>query len=151
MRRRIDLRLLDHVAHAEAPVPRHLAGHDAIAARLGGRHFHQGDDRPSRVLEDAAHLQETGGIGEDDIVRQHDREGLIADGVFCLQNGMTEAQGFFLADRDEVDHPADGVDFRQQVVLSAIPQRPLQFGVAVEVVEDRVFALGADDHQLVES
>src|SRR5258708_2840752 len=63
VRRRIDLRLLDHVAHAEAPVAGHLPGHDAIAARLRGGHSHQGDDRPPRVFEDAAHLQETGGIG----------------------------------------------------------------------------------------
>src|SRR6266542_1056104 len=41
VRRRVRLRLFDHVADFEEPIADELAGHDAVARGLLGRHFHE--------------------------------------------------------------------------------------------------------------
>ena len=70
VRWRFDLRLLDHVADFEPALSLKLTGNDSIALCFGRRHFHQRNDRPSRVFEHAAHLHQTRIVGEDHIVRQ---------------------------------------------------------------------------------
>ena len=64
---------------------------------------------------------------------------------------MAEAEGFFLADGDDLGHAADRVDFGQEVELAALLQRALELRGAVEVVEDGVLPLRHHDDQLVEA
>src|SRR5438105_7812175 len=78
-RRRIDLRLLDHLRDSKSSIAEHLAAYDSVARRLILRHFHQRDDGTSRLLEHASHLFETRLVGEDYIIRQQDRERFAAD------------------------------------------------------------------------
>src|SRR5439155_26092667 len=102
----------------------------------------------SSFFEDTPHLAKARLVGQDDVIGQDDSEGLLADGIARDENRVSEAQRFFLADRDEVDHPRYRLDLGEQIELLTVAQRSLQLGRVVEVVQDRILPLRSDDDQL---
>ena len=110
-----------------------------------------GDHRALVLLEDLHHLLHAGHRAVDDVVAEHDREGLVAHEVAGHEHRVAEAQGLPLAHVGDVDHVGDGAHLLEQVRLAALLQQLLQLVGDVEVVLDRVLAAAGDDDDVGEA
>jgi hypothetical protein len=145
---------LDHVfnfeeAITEAAVFNRLYVEDAVR----GNHFAfddlSGEDGALLLIEDFDHLLEAGNFGVDHVVGQENGEGLVADKLAGHQDGVAEAESFFLADIGDMNHVGDGADDVKQVGFVALLEHGLEFIADVEVVFDGLFATAGDDEDLV--
>ena len=68
-------------------------------------------------IENFDHLFEAGDFGVDHVVGEEHGERLVADQFARHEDGVAEAQRFFLADVGYVNHVGDGADDLQQVEL----------------------------------
>ena len=73
--------------------PTGVAGDDAVAPRLLGRHFLHGDDRRCAVSANCSTIcVSTGGVADHQVVGQQHGERLVADHRLRAQHGVAEAQ-----------------------------------------------------------
>ena len=88
-------------------------------------------------------------VADDDVVRQHHRERLVADGFLGHQHRVAQAQLLLLAHVADLDHVADLAHRAQHVDVALLLEQLLQLVGVVEVVLDgALLAAGDDDHVL---
>ena len=143
------LRLLDQLLDADGARVQRRPGGDAVHVGLGRRDLHEGDGSLAVPLEAGGELLRGRHGAVDDVVAQHDDEGLVADERLGAEHGVAEPQRLLLPHRDHVGHLGDGPHLGPQGLLAGAPEVGLQLGRDVEVVHDRVLAAGADQDHLV--
>ena len=85
----------------------------------------------------------------DDVVGEQDGEGLVADEFAGHEDGVAEAERFFLANVGDVHHVGNLAHDLEQVGLAALFEHVLEFVADVEVVFDGLLAAPGDDDDLV--
>ena len=74
------------------------------AEMFSTRHFHQREHGRAEVLVYVQQLTHTRDLGVDHVVGQHDSERLVTDEFFGAQDGVAQAQRFFLPNVRDIDH-----------------------------------------------
>ena len=87
----------------------------------------------------------------DHVVRQDDRERLVADQLLGHQHGVPEAQLLLLADVADLDHVADLADAPEHLDVALGLEQVLQLVAVVEVVLDRPLLAAGDDDDLLDA
>ena len=90
-----------------------------------------------------------GNFGVDHVIGEEHGERLVADEFARHEDGVAEAERFFLTDVGDVDHVGDGADDLEQVGLLALFEHFFQFVADVEMVFDGLLAAAGDDEDLV--
>ena len=127
-----------------------LRGDDPVAAGRLRRDLHDGDDRRVRLLVGVDQLADARPVGDDDVVRQDDREGLVADQVLGHQDRVSEAELLLLADVRHLGQVADRPDLAEHLDVALLLEQVLELVRQVEVVLDRPFLAGGDDDDLLD-
>ncbi len=99
-------------------------------------------------VEGFDHLLHAGGGGVDDVVGKEDAEGFVADDLFGHEDGVAEAEGFWLADVDDLGELGDGLcDFEEGGFVFG-GEGGFELGGLVEVVFHGGLAAAGDDDDL---
>jgi hypothetical protein len=124
------------------------AGHDAVAARVLGRHFLHREDRRAPLGELLDHLLQHRGLAHHQVVGQQHGEGLVAHQALAAQHRMAQAQRLRLAHVDALHVVGlDAAYHVQQFLLARLFQGYLQLEGHVKVVFDgALVAAGHKDH-----
>ena len=128
-----------------------LARHDPVLARLRARDFLQRDHRIAAPLVELHHLPDAGLVGVHDVVAEQHGEGLVADEVARLQDGVAEAEGLLLPHVRQRDELGDLPDLVEQRLLALLGEHLLELEGRVEVVLDGVLAAARDDDDALDA
>ncbi len=143
------LGLLDDVRHL-ADAGRDIARerHDAVLVGILLGHVLHAEHASSVSGEHVDHLLQAGHGSVDQIVREMNHEGRVADHGPRAQNGVAQSQRRRLADVD-ARGPArqDPAQRIQQFLFALSLQHGLEFGIAVEVILDRPLGTSGDEYQ----
>ena len=101
------------------------------------------------LVEDFDHLFEAGDFGVDNVVGEQDGEGFVADHFAGHEDGVAEAESFFLADVGDVIMSEMERTILQQVGFAALFEHVFEFVADIEVVFDGLLAAAGDDEDLV--
>ena len=114
--------LFYHVLDGEEAWVFGVGGDVEAAVGLDGVAFYDfgAEDAGLGLVEGFDHLLHAGGGGVYDVVGEEDGEGLVADDLFGHEDGVAEAEGFGLADVDDLGELGDGLgDFEEAVLFLA--------------------------------
>lgn len=144
------LRLLDHVFDLEKAGIAGVGGAIEAAVVLDGGALDdlRAEDGGAGLLEGFYHLLHAGDGGVDDVVREEDGEGLVADELLGHEDGVSEAERFGLADVGDLCELRDGERDVEQGGLVFGGERGFELGGAVEVVFHGGLATAGDDDDL---
>ncbi len=119
---------------------------EPVAARILVGDLLERDDRVSPSFVDAHHLADAGLRRVDDIVSEHDREGLVADEVPGLEDRVPQPERGLLAHVGNPGEIGDRPHFFEEMGLAPLFEHPFQLEGGVEMVLDGVLApAGHDD------
>src|SRR5690348_4912878 len=91
---------------------------DAVSADILLGHLLHTENRAVAFLVDMDQLGERGNRGIDDLIAKNDSKRLIADQVLSAQYGMSQTQGFRLADITEVGKIRNLPDLMQELAFA---------------------------------
>ena len=147
------LGLLDHVLDFEQAIAEAAVDGLYVEDAVGRDHFAFDDlsreNGALGLIEDFDHLFEAGDLGVDDVIGEEHGEGFVADEFAGHEDGVAEAESFFLADVGDVDHVGDGAHDLEQVGFLALFEHAFEFVADVEMVFDGLLAAAGDDEDLV--
>ena len=127
-----------------------LAGDDAVAARLLGRDLHDGHDRAVGLVVRVDELADDRPLADAHVVRQDDRERLVADQVLRHEHRVPQAELLLLADVGQLGQVADRPHLAELLDLALLLEQVLELVVEVEVVLDRALVGRGDDDDLLD-
>ena len=132
-------------------VPGRVHVDHAVAAGLLVRHRHDRERGAARALVGVHQLADAGSRTGHDVVRQDDREGLVADQLLGHEHGVPEAELLLLAHVADLGHVADAAHPAQHLDVAARFQQRFQLEAVVEVVLDGTLLAARDDDDLLDA
>lgn len=152
-RRRALRRLLDHAGHGRHAAIDLAGRNDAVLVGLAFRHFLDADDiAAADLVVEVDQLAEAGALGVDDDVRQHDREGLVADDVTGAPDGVAQAQGGHLAHEAHLAGLGQlGAQLFKDLDLALGFQLRLKLDLMIEIVLDRALRAAGDEDEVFDA
>src|SRR6266550_4342025 len=113
--------------------------------------LHRRDDAPAEGVVRPEHLAQERFRGMDQVIAEHDHEGLVADVRLCDRHRVSEPEGFLLMDVVDIRHVRNLPDPLELVELLLVLEESLEFEVTVEVVLDRALAAPGHDQDVVDT
>ena len=90
-------------------------------------------------------------FGDDHIISEQHREGLIADEVAGDEHRVTEPERLLLTDEMNVGDLRDGLDDVEQIIFAALLEFHFEFDGAVEVILNRALVATGDDDDVLDA
>ena len=114
-------------------------------------HRHDREGGAAGLLVRLHELADTGAVPGHDVVREDDREGLMADHLLGHQHRMTEAELLLLAHVAHLGHVADLAHTSQHLDITARFEQRFELETVVEVILDGPLLAARDDDDLLDA
>ena len=115
------------------------------------RDFLHAENRSFVFVEDLDHLLKDGLACDDDIIAEQDGKRFVADKVAGSQDGVSESERLFLADKVNVRDFGNGFDHLQEFVFALALKLKFKLNGAVEVIFNRTFVAPRDDDNVFDA